>query len=390
MSGSGSELLPTALVAACAERRRRLRPGLEAAGCDALLLHCEKDIHYLTGFVGHESLGMIALDSGDVRGIVISDSRYDEYLQPWRDADAADIVMGTRHRLPDAVKSLCAKRGIRTLGIQADHVTIAARERLAQTLGESLLKNTAGLVGGLRMRKDAFEIDAIERAETLAQDGVAAALERLAIGMTELQFSAVLEYETKIRGAHGSAFTPIIGSGSNSAIIHHSTGNTPIRAGVLLVDWGAMVDGYNSDITRTYFVGGPPPAKLRDAYRVVLEAQMSAIDAIAPGKTCAEIDAVARGVITKAGLGPQFGHGLGHGLGMDVHEGPYFNDLQTDVILEPGMVMTVEPGVYLPGIGGVRIEDDILVTDRGCRVLTNLPKDLDSAMIEPAALMGTH
>jgi Xaa-Pro aminopeptidase len=389
MSKPESTLLPNALADACAHRRSGLLPVLQTAGIDALLLSCEKDIQYLTGFVGHEGLGMVAIEGGSLRGIIISDSRYDEYLEPWRKADAAEIVMGTRHRLPEAVRQVCAQRGIKRLGVQAEHITVAGREKLAKAVGDPLLTNTIDLVGAQRIRKDAFEIERIEQAESLAQDAMTAAVNQLSLGMTELQFSAVLEYEMKSRGAHGSAFTPIIGAGANSSIIHHSTGNTPIAPGVLLVDWGAMVDGYNSDLTRTFFIG-PATAKLREAYKIVLDAQMAAIDAIAPGKACAEIDAVARDIIAKAGYGPQFGHGLGHGLGMDVHEEPYFNSLQTDVALQPGMVMTVEPGIYLPGVGGVRIEDDVLVTDRGCRVLSDWPKDLSSAAIEPAALMGTR
>jgi Xaa-Pro aminopeptidase len=238
------------------------------------------------------------------------------------------------------------------------------------------------------MRKDALEIATIERAIVFAQEGLAAALDRLEPNMTENQFSAVLEFEMKWRGAAGG-FTPIIGSGANSSIIHHSTGHSVIREGVLLIDWGCSVDGYNSDLTRTFGIGSLSP-KLREVYRIVLEGQLKAIDAIKPGMTCAEIDAVARKSITDAGYGEQFGHGLGHGLGMDVHEGPYFNNLSTDVRLEPGMVMTVEPGVYLPGVGGVRVEDNIVVTDGGCRVLSNYPKGLDSAIMGAPQIAGAR
>ena len=156
-----------------------------------------------------------------------------------------------------------------------------------------------------------------------------------------------------------------------------------IEAGTLLIDWGAVVDGYCSDMTRTFGVG-TLPEKVRELYDVVLDAQLSAIDACAPGRVCAEIDALARGIIERAGYGEHFGHGLGHGLGLDIHEDPYFNDLETEVVLEPGMVMTVEPGIYLPGVGGVRIEDDVLITDVGCRVLTDFPKDPDAAVIDAA------
>jgi Xaa-Pro aminopeptidase len=351
-----------------------------ASKLDALLVSCETDILYLTGFVGHDSLLLVTAGGA----AVISAPRYDEFLNPWRNAGALEVVMGKRHRLAETVKSICTAKGIRRLGIQAEHVTIAGRESLAATIGNDRLIDTKGLVKSLRRRKDELEIATIERALTIQQAALDATIARFQPGMTERQFSAVLEYEMKSRGADGASFTPIIGAGANSSIIHHATGNTTIQHGVLLVDWGAMIDGYNGDLTRTFAVGGIDnlPKKIREIYPIVLEAQLAAIDAIAPGKVCAEIDAVARSIITKAGYGEFFGHGLGHGLGMDVHEPPFFNDLETTTALEPGMVMTVEPGIYLPGIGGVRIEDDVLVTNTGCRVLSNYPKD-DFGIIAP-------
>lgn len=383
--------LPPDLVAACAARQRRLRAALASHGVDALLIGCDKDIQYLTGFVGHDSLLLIAAEPNphhSAETVIISDPRYDEFLNPWRESDSAEVVMGVRHRLAEAVRTLCDQRTIKSLGIQSEHVTLAAHKRLAATLNGVRLVETTGLLSSLRMRKDALEVATIERALSIQQDALAAAVNQLCIGMTELEFSAVLEFEMKYRGAQGAGFTPIIGAGPNSSIIHHMTGTAPIKPGVLLVDWGATIDGYNGDLTRTFGVG-EMPAKIREIYPIVLEAQMAAIQAIAPGKVCAEIDAAARKVITKAGYGESFGHGLGHGLGMDVHESPYFNDLETSVRLETGMIMTVEPGIYLPGIGGVRIEDDVLITDGGCRVLSDFPKDPSSAVIEPA-MSGTR
>jgi Xaa-Pro aminopeptidase len=388
----GESLLSAAVVQAARVRSKRLQDSLAQHQVDALLISAEKDIHYLTGFVGHESLAMVTAADG---AIIITDSRYDEYLQPWRDArpaargGAAEVVLGIRHRLYDTVRDLCAKRNIKRLGVQADHITVAARAAVADKVGADRLSDTNGLVASLRMRKDAVEIAAIEKAIAIAQDSITAALDRLEPGLSENQFSAVLEYEMKWRGAAGSSFTPIIGSGANSSIIHHSTGHTAIREGVLLVDWGCLIDGYASDLTRTFGIG-QLPAKLREVYKIVLDAQLAAIAAIRPGKTGAEIDAVARKVITDAGYGEYFGHGLGHGLGLDVHEGPYFNNLATDSRMESGVVMTVEPGVYIPGVGGVRIEDDVLVTDGGCRVLSNYPKGPDSAIIDVRAHAGAH
>lgn len=376
MGAPNSTLLPPTLAKACERRQKACIGTFANASVDALLVSNEKDIRYLTGFVGHESLAMVIGDGA----LIISDSRYDEYLQPWREIGTAKVVMGVRHRLHDAVRETCRQRSIRRLGIQAEYMSVTGREKVIADLPGVNIVNTAGMVGGLRMKKDALEISLIERAADIQQQALTATLGQLTPGMREREFSALLEYEMKMRGAAESAFTPIIAAGANSSIIHHSTGEAPIREGVLLIDWGANVDGCNADLTRTFGIGSMP-AKLREVYPIVLEAQLAAIDAIAPGKVCAEIDAVARNVITKAGFGQYFGHGLGHGLGMDVHETPYFNNLQTDVALEPGVVMTVEPGVYLPGVGGVRIEDNIVVTDDGCRVLSNYPKDLESATI---------
>jgi Xaa-Pro aminopeptidase len=229
-------------------------------------------------------------------------------------------------------------------------------------------------------------VSRIEQAIAIQQAALEAALAELRPGMSELQFSARLEFEMRNRGAFAGSFDSIIATGTNSSIIHHQSGATAIRPGTLLVDWGAMLpDGYCCDQTRTFALGTMPP-KVREIYDVVREAQQAAIDAARPGRTCAEVDAVARTIISKAGYGERFGHGLGHGLGLDVHEPPFFNQLETQVRLESGMVMTVEPGIYVPGVGGVRIEDDVLITDGGCRVLTSWPKDPGSILIEPGAM----
>jgi Xaa-Pro aminopeptidase len=383
MASAISSLLSAALFKACESRQSACIAAFDRAGIDGLLVSNEKDIRYLTGFVGHESLAVVARDGT----IIVSDSRYDEYLETWRAAGSTAVVMGIRHRLLHAVREICKARSIKRLGIQADFITVTGRVKLTSEVSDVQVVDTDGLVGRLRMRKDAYELALIERAADIQQQALIAALGHLSPGMVEREFSAVLEYEMKMRGASESAFQPIIAAGANSSIMHHSTGETPIREGVLLVDWGANVEGLNADLTRTFGIGSMP-AQLREMYSVVLEAQLAAIDAIAPGKICAEIDAVARTVITRAGYGQYFGHGLGHGLGMDVHESPYFNSLQTDVTLEPGVVMTVEPGIYIPGVGGIRIEDNIVVTEDGCRLLSNVGKDLDSAIIgeKPAAM----
>jgi Xaa-Pro aminopeptidase len=382
MTGTVTEPIAATMVSACTSRQQRLREAMAREGADALLIAHPTDIRYLTSFGGDDSLLLVPGASGS-DAVIITDARHDELLDPWRGSGIVEVVMGTRHRLEQAALGQCKERSVRRLGIQAEHLTLAGRSKLAAVLGDDLLVETEGLVGRLRMCKDEVEIAAIERAAAVHQDAIRAALNDLTIGMTELEFCAAIEYEMKVRGASGPSFGTMVSAGAHSSIIHHVTGPGRIEPGTLLIDWGAIVDGYCSDMTRTFGVGSMPD-KVRELYDIVLEAQLAAIDACAPGRVCADIDAVARGIIERAGYGEQFGHGLGHGLGLDIHEDPYFNNLQTDVVLEPGMVMTVEPGIYLPGVGGVRIEDDVLITDDGYRVLTNYPKDPEAAVIDAA------
>lgn len=306
------------LFAACAGRQARVRKSLETVGADALLVgHCT-DIRYLTGFAGHDSLLLVTGE--DVPPVIITDARHDQLLEPWRQVDAALVVMGTRHRLEGTAQAVCGQRGIRTLAIQAEHVTLAARKRLDAAIPGTRIVETDGLVATLRMRKDDLEIAAIEQAIGIHQDAMQAALGRLSPGMTELELAAAIEFEMKIRGASSASFDTCVSAGANSAVIHYMTGHDAIMDGTLLLDWGAVAGGYCSDMTRTYGIGALTP-KVAELYDIVLEAQLAAIRACAPGRTCAEIDGIARRIITDAGYGEQFGHGLGHGLGLDVHEG---------------------------------------------------------------------
>ncbi|MCH7799262.1 MAG: aminopeptidase P family protein [Planctomycetes bacterium] len=375
--------LAAELVAACASRVTRLRSVLETAGVDALLVGHHTDIRYLTGFAGDDSLLLVTGE--DTAPVIITDARHDQLLEPWRHSgadDVAEVVIATRHQLGKAARQWCADRGVSRLGIQAEHVTLADRRAMDAEMQEIGIVETDGLVGTLRLHKDLMEVAAIERAIAIHQEAMQAAIDRLTPGMREMEFAAAIEYEMKIRGASGPSFDTCVSAGANSAVIHYQSARTRIEPGTLLVDWGAVVDGYCSDMTRTWGVGRLP-GKIGELYGIVLDAQLAAIDACAPGRSCAEVDGVARKIITDAGYGEQFGHGLGHGLGLDVHEGPYFNPQATKTVLATGMVMTVEPGIYLPGIGGVRIEDDVLITDDGCRVLGSFPKDAADAVLAP-------
>ena len=312
--------------------------------------------------------------------MIICDRRYEEFLQAWDACDLFEVVMGARHKLGARRSSdLAGEEDLeRVSEFRAESMTIAFRDGLAKSLGSLELVATTDVVATLRQCKTQEEVALIEQAIGIQQDALEVMLEDLTPGMTEAQFTARLEYEMRMRGAEGASFEPIIGSGPNSSVIHHMPGDRPIGDGMLLVDWGAKVDGYCSDLTRT-FCFGPMPEPMERVYEVVLQALETAIAACKPGADCAQIDAAARDVITAADWGDQFPHGLGHGLGMDVHESPYFSNRSGGTLLKPGMIMTVEPGVYLPGVGGVRIEEDVLITESGSRVLSTWPRDLDSA-----------
>ncbi len=366
------------VIAACSARNDKLRAEMARQNLDAMLVGYDRDIQYLTNFVGDDTYVLVRPDGTEI----LTDTRYEHALDAWKGTGMAEPFMATRHRLPDSVAARCGAHGIRRLGIQADQMTIAAGKSLASALGGVEVIETTGIVGTLRMCKDALEISLIEQASRIQEEALRRTLDKLQLGMTENELFAELHYQMKCLGAMEASFNSIIGSGPGSALPHYESEDVPIIEGVLLIDWGARYQWYCSDLTRTFGVGSMPE-KIREIYAIVLESQMAAIDGCEPGKTCASIDAVARQVIADAGYGEYFTHGLGHGLGIEVHENPYFNDLQTDVILAPGMVMTVEPGIYLPGVGGVRIEDDILITENGSRVLSDYPKDLDSAIIEP-------
>jgi Xaa-Pro aminopeptidase len=218
------------------------------------------------------------------------------------------------------------------------------------------------------------------KALRIAEQAFLAMRETIRVGQTELQMAGRLEYEMKIRGAAMPAFPTICAEGPNSALPHAHPGTRKVKKrSAILFDWGARYRGYNSDLTRMVFVDSIPP-KFREIYDIALEAQMAAIEAIQPGRRMCDIDAVARNRIKKAGFGEAFSHGLGHGLGLNVHESPALS-WRSEQELEPGMLVTVEPGIYLPGVGGVRIEDDVLVTENGRRVLSRLSKKLADQIV---------
>lgn len=361
------------LSPAFGDRLRRLRQALKRERFDGVLITTANDIRYLTGFCGEASAAVVT----GREFIVISDFRFQEELEGLR--GRAEVVIregGMAEEQARVVKRVKCRR----LALQSESLSAAARDGLASAVGRSRVRDSVGLMSGLRLVKDESEIAMIARGVRIQEEALLATLPTIRVGQRESEIAARLEYEMKCRGAEGESFETIVAARANGSKPHYRPGAEKTAKGrPLLIDWGARVGGYCSDMTRTFSVGSWS-RKMREVYEIVLEAQRAAIEAVRPGITCGELDGVARGIITKAGFGKEFGHGLGHGIGLDIHEGPrVFTTTRT--VLEAGMVITIEPGVYLPGIGGVRIEDDILVCPRGARNLCSLPKDLKWATL---------
>jgi Xaa-Pro aminopeptidase len=273
--------------------------------------------------------------------------------------------------------------GITDLGLEAEHVTWSAQRSWAEVFAPATLTPTKGLVERLRMVKDAGEVDRMTRAAAIADAALAAVLPLLSGAgssagpeLTESRFAAALDNAMRERGAEDRAFETIVASGENSAKPHARPGSRVIRPGdPVVVDFGAMFDGYRSDMTRTFCIGGPPTGELARVFDVVAESQRLGVARVEPGVSTGSVDLACREAIATSGWGERFEHGTGHGVGLDIHEGPSVGPGST-AILEPGTVVTVEPGVYLPGTGGVRIEDTLVVTEHGSRSLTQFPKDV--------------
>jgi Xaa-Pro aminopeptidase len=363
--------LPAMDVAA---RVERLVGHLDDAGCDGLLLTHLTNIRYLTGFTG--SAALLLVRPGELA--FVTDGRYEERAAGELSAAGvpAAVLVG---RTLAAQQELVTDRvsGLSRLGLEAEHVSWADQHLYATEWFPGVeLVPTTGLVEGLRVVKDAGEIARIEAACAIADDALAAVAPRLDHGLTEAAFALELDTEMRRRGADDLSFDTIVAAGPNGSRPHHTPSSRSIEPGDLVViDFGALVDGYHSDMTRTIAVGGP--AALDDTQvrmlAVVKESQAAGVAAVRAGVRASEIDAACREVIDAAGWGEAFVHGTGHGVGLDIHEDPKVSSTG-DATLAIGHVVTVEPGVYLPGHGGVRIEDTVVVSESGCRTLTRAPK----------------
>lgn len=356
-------------------RRQKLRALLRKAGLPAFLATNPTNVSYLTGFTGDSSYLLLTAKNA----ILISDGRYTSQLEE-ECPDVGVYIRATGTQMSAETAIVIHRNKVAAIGFESDHATVSLIGELQHGLSKTTLEPTSGMVEQLRAIKDKDELAAIREAARIAERAFAILRASLRPELTEKQIADDLEHQMRLLGAQCAAFPPIVAAGPRAALPHARPEAVPIGDHhLLLVDWGAQSRQYKSDLTRVLATGKISPKHER-VYGVVLEAQHRAIAAIRPGVTAKEVDAVARGYIDSAGFGKCFNHGLGHGFGLDIHESPRMHGTNNQP-LQAGMVVTVEPGVYLPGWGGVRIEDDVLVVPGGCEVLTSLPKDIESTIV---------
>lgn len=349
-----------------AARGDRVLEAVAEQGIAALLVTDPANVRYLTGYVGSNGIAVIS-----PRGRrLITDGRY--AVSARTEVEAAEVVIGERDLMEAVAAAVGELAEGGPVGVEAEHVTLARGARLERRLAPTEVRPTSAVVEGARVEKDEEEIAAIEEAARIADGALARVLADGLVGRTERRVALAIEEALIDEGAEGASFDVIVAGGARGARPHAIPGNDPIPDDTLVViDLGARYRGYCSDMTRTIPLGSPHPELVR-AYEVCLEAQQAAIAATRPGVRAADLDGIAREVIEVAGLGETFVHGLGHGVGLDIHERPGVRRT-SDEILSAGMVITIEPGIYIEGLGGVRIEDLLLVTDAGARILSGAP-----------------
>jgi Xaa-Pro aminopeptidase len=358
------------------ERRRgKLRKLVRKAGAEAILITNFTNVTYLTGFTGDDSYLLITAGGQ----ILISDPRYTTQLQD--ECPGLDLEIrqpGTA--MLDAIEKVVAKAKLNKLAVEADSITLSLSQQIAGKLPKVELVSTSNLVEQLREIKDKEEVQQIREAAGIAERAFAVIRASLRAESTEKEVADAIEHQIRLFGGRCSSFPPIVAVGPRAALPHARPTDRRIgESEFVLIDWGAKGRLYVSDLTRVLVTSKIPP-KLERVYGVVLTAQKRAIAAIKAGVTMHDVDAVARNAISAAGFGKQFGHGLGHGIGLEIHEAPRLAVNQNRP-LKAGMVVTVEPGIYLPGWGGVRIEDDVLVTRTGHELLTGIGKEFADCVV---------
>jgi Xaa-Pro aminopeptidase len=348
-------------------RLQLIRDALAARGIDGFLVTDLRNVRYLSGFSG--SSACLLVTNGEQ--FLFTDFRYEE--QSKRETSGFEILIEKEDR-PKLIVSKARSMNLGVLGFETTVTYAFYRSLLRKGIK---LKAVANLIEGLRTRKDKAELKLIKQSVARAEKAFSDVKPRIKKGVTERQVALMLEEELKKNGCVSLPFDIIVAAGPGSSMPHAKPTDNRIKAGDLVViDWGGEAGGYFSDMTRTLLIGGGNLSKKIEIYETVLQANRAAISSVREGVHARVIDGTARDVIGKAGYGERFGHGTGHGVGLEVHEGPRISRLGKETV-KSGMVFTIEPGIYLPGVGGVRIEDMVIATSDGCRVLTTLPKELD-------------
>jgi Xaa-Pro aminopeptidase len=358
-----------------ARRRQSIMDALGGQAPDALLVRSEKNITYLTGFSGDSSSLLLTRD----RALLVSDARYTEQIADECPGLDAAIRPPTKPLL-SFLAAMIGALGVRRIGFESDHVTVTEFEALRRELPALEWRPECNRIESLRAVKDESEIAAIREAIAIAERAFTVFRALLRPGDSEKDLHDAMEAYIRRAGGRCGSFPPIVACGERAALPHAPpSAKRLVEGDHVLIDWGASGRFYKSDLTRVLATRNISP-KLEEVYGVVLRAQAAALRAVRPGAVAKDVDAEARAVIACAGFGDFFGHGLGHGIGLEVHEAPSLR-ATSEAVLQPGNVVTVEPGIYIPGWGGVRIEDDVLVTPDGCEVLTHVPKDLASIVV---------
>ena len=351
------------------ERIQKLRKELNTEGLDALLVSDPLHIRYLSGFSGDSGLALV----GSEQTFLITDFRYEEQAR----IEAPDLeLLIAKDGFIEKMAELPPEATGHRIGFEEAHLPYKAYKKLGEHLPHAEWIAQDGLVERLSIVKDAMEIAHIRQAVRIGDRVFEQIVPLLKPGIAERDIAAEIDYAIRTHTAEGPSFEAIVASGPRASMPHASVSERKLQPGDLVVlDFGAVFHGYASDMTRTLAIG-TPTAEQRKIYEIVLQAQEAAIAAAKADMSCADLDRVARTIIQNAGYGPQFGHSLGHGVGLNVHEQPRISS-KSDQILKPGMAITVEPGIYIPGWGGIRIENLVVIREDGCEDLTTAPKHLE-------------
>jgi Xaa-Pro aminopeptidase len=362
-------------------RQKAVREAMKQLKLDGLLLTAPPDLAWLTNFTGDDSIGLIT----EKDFILVTDFRYTEQAE--QEAGWLKLVL-REGKMSDALAGALIDAKVKRVGFEANSTTFGQVHAINKALADKEQADKVELTPledvlvNLRKVKDDHEIDLIRKSVGIAEEAFEAIRAEIKVGITENYLAGLMVFEMRSRGASDSSFPVIIAAGANSSLPHYRPSETLLANDqFLLIDWGAIYKGYCSDLTRTLVLGRVSP-KLKEIYKICLEAQLAAISFLRPGVTTQQADKTARQIIDKAGYKEQFGHGLGHGIGREIHELPTMRRIGGEEELRPGMIVTVEPGIYLPGQGGVRIEDDVLITHSGCEVLSSLDKSFEGCHIE--------